>query len=97
MAPSGFVLTRAFRNRGRDFGQERMNCQFIHLPIVSCDFSLEQYEASSLREFGDSFVERMKKPWPMQDDAEKTAEKTETDRWPGALRPRCCFAAPRKN
>ena len=52
-----------------------MNCQFIHLPIVSCDFFLEQYEASSLREFGDSFVERMKKTWPMQDDAEKTAEK----------------------
>lgn len=58
------------------FGKGRMNYQFIRLPIDSCDFSLEQYEASSLPDFSDFSMERVKKNlWPMLDDAEKAAGK----------------------
>ena len=35
------------------FGKERMNYQFIRLPVDSCDFSIEQYEASSRPDFSD--------------------------------------------
>lgn len=58
------------------FGKERMNYQFIRLPIDSCDFSLGQYEASSQPDFSDFSMERVKKDlWPMLDDAEKAAGK----------------------
>ena len=56
------------------FGKERMNYQFIRLPVDSCDFSLEQYEASSRPDFSDFSMDRVKKNlWPMLDDAEKAA------------------------
>ena len=57
-------------------GKERMNYQFIRLPIDSCDFSLGQYEASSQPDFSDFSLDRVKKNlWPMLDDAEKAAGK----------------------
>ena len=57
------------------FGKERMNYQFIRLPVDSCDFSLEQYEASSQPDFSDFSMDRVKKNlWPMLDDAEKAAD-----------------------
>ncbi|MBQ6232227.1 MAG: glucosylceramidase [Clostridia bacterium] len=56
------------------FGKERMNYQYIRLPIDSCDFSLSQYEASSKPDFSDFSLERVKQNlWPMLDDAEKAA------------------------
>ena len=56
------------------FGAERMNYQFIRLPMDSCDFSLGQYEASLKPDFSDFSLDRVKKNlWPMLDDAEKTA------------------------
>ena len=58
------------------FGKERMNYQFIRLPIDSCDFYLGQYEASSRPDLSDFSLERVKKNlWPMLDDAEKAAGK----------------------
>ncbi len=58
------------------FGKERMNYQFIRLPIDSCDFSLSQYEASSMPDFSDFSLERVQNNmWPMLDDAEKAAGK----------------------
>ncbi len=56
------------------FLEERMNYQFIRLPMDSCDFSLEKYEASSSPDLSDFSLERVKRNlWPMLDDAEKAA------------------------
>ena len=56
------------------FGKERMNYQFVRIPVDSCDFSIGQYEASSKPDFSDFSMERVRKNlWPMLDDAEKAA------------------------
>ena len=56
------------------FGKERMNYQFVRIPIDSCDFSVGQYEASSKPDFSDfSFTRVEQSILPMLDDAEKAA------------------------
>ena len=56
------------------FGKDRMNYQFVRIPIDSCDFSLGQYEASSKPDFSDfSFARVEQSILPMLDDAEKAA------------------------
>ena len=58
------------------FSPERMNYQFVRIPIDSCDFSLEQYEASSQPDLSDFSFQRVEKYiLPMLDDAEKAAGK----------------------
>ena len=56
------------------FSPDRMNYQFVRIPIDSCDFSLDQYEASSKPDLSDFSFERVEKYiLPMLDDAEKAA------------------------
>ena len=56
------------------FAPNRMNYQFIRIPIDSCDFSLGQYEASAKSDFSDfSFARVEKYILPMLDDAEQAA------------------------
>lgn len=56
------------------FLPDRMNYQFIRIPIDSCDFSLEQYEASTQPDFSNFSFDRVEKYiLPMLDDAEKAA------------------------
>ena len=56
------------------FSPNRMNYQFVRIPIDSCDFSLQQYEASGKPDFSDFSFERLEKYiLPMLDDAEKAA------------------------
>ncbi|MBQ8161628.1 MAG: glucosylceramidase [Clostridia bacterium] len=56
------------------FSPDRMNYQFVRIPIDSCDFSLNQYEASSKPDLSDFQFERVEKYiLPMLDDAEKAA------------------------
>ena len=56
------------------FSPNRMNYQFVRVPIDSCDFSLDQYEASVMPELNDFSFERVEKYiLPMLDDAERAA------------------------
>ncbi len=56
------------------FSPERMNYQFVRIPIDSCDFSLGQYEASSRPDFSDFSFGRLEKYiLPMMDDAQAAA------------------------
>ena len=56
------------------FSPDRMNYQFVRIPIDSCDFSLSPYAASSLPDLSDFSLERAEKYiFPMLDDAERAA------------------------
>ena len=76
---AGFTYNQMDRNQKQAlmyayFGKDRMNYQFVRIPIDSCDFSIGQYEASSRPDFSDFSMARVEKNlWPMLDDAEKAA------------------------
>ena len=56
------------------FSPDKMNYQFVRIPIDSCDFSLGQYEASSRPDLSDfSFARLEKYILPMLDDAQAAA------------------------
>lgn len=56
------------------FSPDRMNYQGVRIPIDSCDFSLEQYEASGKPDLSDWSFERVERYiLPMLRDAEKAA------------------------
>ncbi len=61
------------------FSPQRMNYQFVRIPIDSCDFSLEQFEAMSDPEDREMKSFSLKRPWkyilPMLRDAEAAAGK----------------------
>lgn len=56
------------------FGEGKMGYQLLRIPIDSCDFSLEQYEASSKEEQGDFSLARAKQYiMPMFEDIKAVA------------------------
>ena len=56
------------------FAPDKMNYQFVRIPIDSCDFSRGQYEAAFHRDLSDFSFDRLEKYiLPMLDDAQAAA------------------------